>query len=556
MPAFLMGAIGGIGNAIGGIASALGSVVSTIGGILQTAAKLVMGAVQSIAKGLMAIGGLLVRGAMMFVGMMFKATQGAMAYAKSVNDLRLSTGMGMKEAGATSAKFGAFGISAQMLGQARGNEHHSITKMRAAAWDVDPNDPMSINRKARSFGDSLAGHAQREAMLESVGMNNDKGRWMASLSEEQMQDQLNFTQKTGAALGISPESMSKIAEVLPLAQAKLESFVQLIQLKFVDTAMPAMEQGISAISDFISQNAPMIAEVFSTAVGWIFREGPKFILTLAVQFLGLLSNLVGGMAQVTQWLADNASQVLQIFENILNGIRKFVALAISIANAFRPKKKKEEEGEVTPDTQTKAEIQQAASAAIAQGPLQQSSIMGKPFDPLKKEALGVALTPEKVQAVKEAEAGQKKRPVQQFFDTVPEAKLAQYKDGFKETMTNASTSLLDKQKSIDDTKSALEKQLNAFGQKELKAPDKDAGQKLNTAQERIGVAQTKVQIGGETNSVFATMGEELSAIRKASEKTAENTNVKNIKANTPGVQDWLGRFAQERSRQRYLMETR
>src|SRR5690606_3326552 len=152
---------------------------------------------------------------------------------------RLSTGMSMKEASSTSMKFGAFGISAQMLGQARGNEHHSITKMRGAAWGVDANDPLSINRKARRFGDGLAGHAQREAMLEAVRMNYDKGCWMTSLSEEQMQDQMNFTQKTVAAMGISPESMSKIAEVLPKAQAKLESFVQIVQLKFVCNAMPA-----------------------------------------------------------------------------------------------------------------------------------------------------------------------------------------------------------------------------------------------------------------------------------------------------------------------------
>lgn len=570
MPTFLLSAMSGIGTVIGGVSSAissiasmLGSVISTIGGLLQSAASMVMSAVQAIASGVMAVGGLLVQGATAFIGALLKATQSAMAYAKSVNDLRLNTGMGMKEAGATAFKFGAFGITPQMLAQARGNEHHSITKMRGAAWNVDVNDPLSINRKARSFGDGLMGHAQREAFLESMGMNNDKGRWMASLSEEQMQDQMNFTQRTGAALGISPESMSKMAEELPLAQAKLETFLQLVQLKFVDTALPLMEKGIAAISDFISTNAPMIADTFAQALNWIFTEGPKFILRASIQFLSMLSTLVGGMAQITQWLSENSVQILGAVTTIYEAIKNFVNSVLKVADRWNNRKKKQTDEESATD-KTVA-IQKAGSDKTNPALVQAKAGAEKASDTAKKVAPPVAVEPEKAAKVLLSKAGEppeKQAPeIAVTADKAQEINTAEQKkklppDELQKMMANATSDLVKTQKSIDDSKKVLEEKLITFDQAKITPSGNEASQPLNTAQGRIDGVQSNVQNNKESLSLVALFGDNLPAIRKAVEKTADKIGNNNGMDGKTTAQDWLGRFAAERSRQRYLMETR
>ncbi len=514
MPAFLLSAIGPI---VGGIASAIGSVVSTISSVLQTAAQLVMSAVQTIAKGLMVVGGLVVKGAVMFANVMMKVVQNAMAYAKSVNDLRLSTGMGMKEAGATSMKFGAFGISPQMLAQGRGNEHHSITKMRAAAWGVDPNDPMSINRKARSFGDSLAGHAQREAMLESVGMNNDKGRWMASLSEEQMQDQMNFTQKTGAAMGISPESMSKMAEALPLAQAKLESFLQLVQLKFVDSALPLIERGVAMVSDFVTANAPVISQTLTEAFDWIFTEGPVIVM-----------NGVQSMLDTFMWLSNTFFNVahtvvafLKTLESADSGLGGFVVGFLNVID------------NVINTLQFLSDVWHNFMATIANLLIHKIRMIA-----------GLASNALKMVGQGDSAAGK-------AAATLAKTEYEPWRFHGENEKSKLAANFQAKQKTGDIGRLA-----------------DDMTKGLNKAQTNVNDAFSKVQ--GVTTTVSKAVkdnkevvqgnkqaDENNAAIRKATEKTADNTDPKRKeKANTPAMQDWLGRFAMERSRQRYLMETR
>jgi len=490
--------------------------MSIVGNILQTAVKLVMGAIQTISNGLMAIGGLLVRGAMAFVSVLMKATQAAMAYAKSVNDFRLGTGMGMKEAADTSLKFQSFGITPQMLAQGRGNEHHSVTKMMGNAWGVDANDPLSINRKARSFGNGMQGHAMRETFLESVGMNTDKGRWMASLSEEQMQDQLSFTQKTGSALGISPESMTKIAEALPLAQAKLETFLQLVQMKFVEGALPIMEKGIEWLSNFIGEKGPQIASTFASVFEWIFVEGPDVAINAAravvdtfkwlsdgffsiahtvVAFLGTLESAdsgLGGFVLGFLNLIDNVINTLQflgdVWHNLIATMANFLILKIRTMAGY------------------------VVSALGVTGLLNTS--VGK-----------AAVTLSRV----EFEPWQFHGPDQQSHLAAD----------FRKTQQSGVIG-----KYADDAKKGLET-AQAY-----------VNDKFETANNAINEVDKATGTKNERADMYREMIGELKGINKHTEETARGLNGGGSDTTMVGTQDWLARFAVEQARQQYLMATR
>lgn len=525
MPAFLLSALGGIGSAIGSIASVLGSVISVIGNVLQTAAKLVMSAVQTISNGVMAIGGMLLKGAMAFASVLMKATQAAMAYAKSVNDLRLSTGMSMKEAGDTSLKFQGFGITPQMLAQGRGNEHHSLSKQLAASQGIDLNDPLSINRATRNLPDTPMGHAMREMRLESAGLNTDKGRWLASLSQEQVQGQMDFAQKTSASLGLSPDTISKLAEELPLAQGKLETFLQLVQLKFVETALPMMEKGIEYLSNFITERGPDIANTFSQVFGWIFNEGPSWALQAAETLLGVFESLSNGFFNI----ADTVLEFLKTLDSTDQGLGLWIGGFLGVVKTMFDVGKFIAEILMTINQLFWNHCKMIANAILMV---------------IKIGAGLIAMAPAALLSRFNIDKGQMGRlrdmELYEYEWTMPGQHI-------KYQMPDWQKMWQDRQKTNPVTPNITDLQKNLTEQREKNQT------RITTVRKSLDDFEQK---NGKTDINSKTQEDmlgELKGIRKAAEKTADNSGGE---ATTTGTQDWLARFAVERARQRYLMETR
>ncbi len=551
MPAFLLSILGGVASAIGSIAS---SVMSLVGNILQTAVKLVTSAVKTIANGLMAIGGLLVRGAMAFVSVLMKATQAAMAYAKSVNDFRLGTGMGMKEAADTSLGFRSFGITPEMLAQGRGNEHHSVTKMVGKAWNVDVNDPLSINRKARSFGDGMEGHAMKEAFLESVGMNTDKGRWMASLSEEQVQGQLDFTQKTASSLGISPESMSKMAEELPLAQAKLETFLELVQLKFVESALPMMEKGIAFLSDFIAEKGPQIAATFASVFEWIFVEGPDVAINAARTVIDTFQWLSDGFFSIAHTIVaflrtlESGDSGLGLWIGNFLGIIDYISVGVNgVVKAFGVL------GAVLYD------LLSAISEIAAFVPNLILSMV-KPFVNISANKV-VAPILDKLgfggiaDFAREANAAFQNAKVMTVNDLTGMGRLINPMDAIAQT--DALVPTTDYYGQFENYRnSGATGRFADEAEKNLNTAQTYVNDKIKTATNAIDTVDKATGTKDERAEMYREMIGELKGINKHTEETARGMNGGSNDTTMVGTQDWLARFAIEQARQQYLMATR
>lgn len=300
-----------LGKAVKGIVSVIGGALTTginlLGNIITSVVGFFSNLIGSVARLALMFGTLLasltIGAVTAFVGGIIAATKASIAYATQVNQLRLSSNISLGQAGAASLRYGAFGIGPQQLSQMFGGQPSQLLGMKARMYGLgnpltDPNFISQFAQKSQSFGPGMMGFYRRESMLKNLGMDNDQGRFLGSLSQKQISDQQSFAAGAAKSLGVGPETLRRMAEELPLAIAKIQIFIQLLTVKFAQQALPIIQVVLEKVIAFISKNGPKIAETIQNIFRWLYADAPVILVDAAITIIETLQSLAKGFFSV------------------------------------------------------------------------------------------------------------------------------------------------------------------------------------------------------------------------------------------------------------------
>ncbi len=327
----MLGLIGG--GITSGVSAGIGG-LQTVLGWLTNAFRFVVGQLTSFAGLLLRtgamLGGVVIGGITAFAAALAASTKAATEHARQIIGLRNATGMSTGMAQGIANRFGAFGIGAGDL--SNGGQHHGVTSMAGRVFGVNPYDPASINARAQSFGGGFMGHAMRQSMLSGIGMNSPQGQFLANLPRNRVQEQLGYQSRIQNSLGMSPETVRRFAEDLPLVTARIGMVVDAIKMKFAATLLPIVERTLGRVADYLAKHSGTIGKVIERAGKWLMEDLPPMILKGAISFLNGAGYLLKGFGEFTTGLISQVPAVLTVFDAIINGIRSFVGFIAGAAN--------------------------------------------------------------------------------------------------------------------------------------------------------------------------------------------------------------------------------
>lgn len=378
------GAALGIGGmALGAVTTVVGGVIRTIVGVVSTGFSLIMRLVSSIIStglglirtvvttavaGLVAVFGVL-------VATTLKARDALTTMARSINDLRGSTGMSAGRAGGLINRFNAFGINPETTAGMFENSNPLTLALRARM--MGGRDMGDIEGMARRFQSMSASGPFGNRMARNMLGEFDTAEFRRVLMQPiaLLRNQAAFQNKTQASLGVDPAMIARVgqetdaltnkfrvfmdtalirlaSEVLPFLNQKFEQFTNYLVAhapdiaKAITTGVDIFINTVGTVADWLTTNGPAIGKAlqsgiqvawqsFISVADWLYSVAPKMVL-------GGLSFIVNGLASFTGYLADflrgvqaGTSGFNDVVKQVLLGASYLGGAASLIGNAFK-----------------------------------------------------------------------------------------------------------------------------------------------------------------------------------------------------------------------------
>ena len=315
-----------LSGAISAFTGALGSLISGIGDAIGTTIK----AGAAIIGGALAAAGGVAYG---FVKVLSTLTDEVQRTAKQIASIRNNTGMDLGRAQAGYNSLRGAGLSGEdataFLGSnaMRGN----IGRQIAGAYNLpDPTDPRFAVEAARKFQSQNI--FQGRAMADTLSGGNASAGLLQLLNTrpETIQEGQRFQTETNAKLGVTPEAIRKLADELPVLQNKISIFVDAVKTRFVVSMLPAIEEGLNRLTNYLEANSENIASAIQKGVVWLYADFPQLLLDGASIGIAAMEALANGFLG----LGDSVAQGLHAIGTGQSGIFKFLESMAGATDSF------------------------------------------------------------------------------------------------------------------------------------------------------------------------------------------------------------------------------
>lgn len=268
------------------------------------------------------------------------ATDAANGYAQTLATLRANNGLSFAQGYGVTSRNSLFGISPERTGQIYGNP--AMNPMLAGARGnalgfgnyTDSNFFEKMARSYQSFASrGPMGRMQANARLDAYygGQAPDEVRNLVNLRPQQIQQQLTYGRSVQAQMGISPETLRKYAEEIPLATQRLGFALEQAKLKLAVEMAPFIERTLGGLALYVGRNAGAIAAAIKSGVKYMVEDFPPMLLKFGAASLRGLSFVLGGISTFSMGVASNARPILEGLNLLLNAFRNFGADLAGIA---------------------------------------------------------------------------------------------------------------------------------------------------------------------------------------------------------------------------------
>ena len=271
------------------------------------------------------------------------ATDEATKYSRALSSLRANQGLNFSQGFALTSRNSLFGIApgetAQMLAAPGMNPIMAGLRARAMGFD-SPYSPDAMANNARQYqsiaGSGPFGRLMANARLDAQygGQAPDSVRQMMNLRPDQIQSQLAYGNSIQRAMRIRPTDLQKYGEEIPLARQRVSYAFDMAKVKLAVELAPLLERSLTTFATLIANNAPKIAQALEKFGHFMIQDFPPLLMRAGAWVARGLGNMLVAFGSFATGAAGNVRPILQVFDAILNGLRRFGAVAAGFGAAL------------------------------------------------------------------------------------------------------------------------------------------------------------------------------------------------------------------------------
>lgn len=251
-------------------------------------------------------------------------------FARSVTQIRNATGLSMGASQATAWQFMALGMKPQETAQmlAAPAMMPFQFNMRASLFGLPGYDRPSFAPQLAQWYQGMAGRGQMgrfmaNTLLSNVLFNGQMPPQMlaiANMPQNKLREQMSFTGQAMNVAGVNPEMLRRYAEDLPLVQARLGLVLQMLVVRLMTEAAPALEHLAMIAANFAGKNMGKAVGFIQEAVEWLWVYAPIYIMQGAQTGVTAIIFLVGGFFMMVRGIAN----LLRALEMGQGGLAAFI----------------------------------------------------------------------------------------------------------------------------------------------------------------------------------------------------------------------------------------